>query len=88
MRSNVRSRLRGIYTSRTVDGSPGLRPSTLQALLAHGTAGERRLDSILTQYRVNLKTFHHHIAIRERGIPSWTLAAVTKLSFQMANVSH
>lgn len=40
-------------TSGTVHRSSSLRPSTLQALLAHGTAAERRLDSIFTEYRVD-----------------------------------
>lgn len=39
--------------SRTVNRSSSLRPSALQALLAHGTARERRLDSVLAKYRVD-----------------------------------
>lgn len=51
------------FTSRAVHRSSSLRPSTLQALFAHGTACERRLDGIFTKYRIDLKIFHH-IAIR------------------------
>lgn len=46
-----------LFTSRTIGRSAGLGPSALQALLAHGTARERRLYGVLTKYRIDLKVF-------------------------------
>lgn len=48
------------FTSWTIDRSTSLGPSTLQTFVAHGTTCVGRLDSILAEYRVDLKNISYH----------------------------